>query len=52
MIGAKPQTRYEAAAEFFQFDWEFAATPEETSWVASSWVHFIHLFSPIYLGMT
>lgn len=44
MIGAKPHTRYEAAAEYLQFDWEFAATPEETSWIASSWVKISSVF--------
>lgn len=51
MIGAKPHTRYEAAAEYLQFDWEFAATPEETSWIASSWVK-ISSISPVLLGVT
>lgn len=38
MIGSKPLTRYQMAAEYYQFDWEFAGAPEETSWLASSWV--------------
>ncbi|OCH88125.1 amine oxidase [Obba rivulosa] len=40
LLGAKPHSRHEVAAEYFQFDWEFGATPDETSWLASSWVHF------------
>ena len=39
LSGARPVTRYEMASEYYQFDWEFGATPEETSWLASSWVH-------------
>jgi len=38
IIGSKPQTHIEKAAEYYQFDWEYAQTPEQTSWVASSWV--------------
>ncbi len=39
LSGSYPSSRYEHAAEYYQFDWEFAAKPEETSWLASSWVH-------------
>jgi len=39
LTGAQPETRYERASEYYQFDWEFGTTPEETSWLASSWVH-------------
>ena len=39
LSGSRPRSRYEMAAEYYQFDWEFGATPEETSWLASSWVH-------------
>ncbi|KAH9921830.1 amine oxidase [Amylocystis lapponica] len=39
LTGAKPSTRHEMAAEYYQFDWEFAASPEDTSWLASSWAH-------------
>ncbi|KAK7691474.1 hypothetical protein QCA50_004873 [Cerrena zonata] len=38
ITGSKPQTPHEMAAEYFLFDWEFSQTPEETSWLASSWV--------------
>ncbi|KDQ59970.1 hypothetical protein JAAARDRAFT_56889 [Jaapia argillacea MUCL 33604] len=39
LIGSKPQTPQEMAAEYYQFDWEYAQTPEETSWIASSWAN-------------
>nr|VWO94915.1 ISPsy12, transposase OrfB (Tryptophan 2-monooxygenase) [Ganoderma boninense] len=39
LSGSRPSSRYEMASEYYQFDWEFGATPEETSWLASSWVH-------------
>ena len=38
LSGSRPRSRYEMAAEYYQFDWEFGATPEETSWLGSSWV--------------
>ena len=38
LTGAMPSTRYDMASEYYQFDWEFGATPEETSWLGSSWV--------------
>ncbi|KAF8175157.1 amine oxidase [Pholiota molesta] len=34
---AKPQTAHASAAEYYQFDWEYAQTPEESSLIASSW---------------
>ncbi|KAI0063017.1 amine oxidase [Artomyces pyxidatus] len=37
LIGAKPKTPQEKAAEYYQFDWEYAQTPEESSLIASSW---------------
>ncbi|KAI0742275.1 amine oxidase [Daedaleopsis nitida] len=39
LSGSRPITRYERAAEYYQFDWEFGATPEETSWLTSAWAH-------------
>ncbi|TBU42165.1 amine oxidase [Dichomitus squalens] len=39
LSGAIPTSRYAMASEYYQFDWEFGATPEETSWLASSWAH-------------
>lgn len=38
LIGAKPKTPAEMACEYYQFDWEYAQTPEESSMIASSWV--------------
>lgn len=32
-----------------QFDWEFTSTPEESSWIAASWV-FLILFAPGFGG--
>ncbi|KAI0729119.1 amine oxidase [Fomitopsis betulina] len=37
LIGAKPKTPAEMACEYYQFDWEYAQTPEESSMIASSW---------------
>ena len=38
LIGAKPRTPAGMACEYYQFDWEYAQTPEESSMIASSWV--------------
>jgi hypothetical protein len=40
LLGAKPRTPHEAASEYYQFDWEYAQAPEQSSWVASSWVTY------------
>ncbi|KAK0497798.1 amine oxidase [Armillaria luteobubalina] len=37
--GAKPRDAYEMAAEYYQFDWEYAQKPDQTSWIASSWAN-------------
>ncbi|KAI0351674.1 amine oxidase [Trametes cingulata] len=37
LIGAKSRTPQAMASEYYQFDWEYAQTPEESSWIASSW---------------
>ncbi|KAI0087580.1 amine oxidase [Irpex rosettiformis] len=37
LTGSRPQTPHEHAAEYYHFDWEFQSSPEETSWLASSW---------------
>ncbi|KAF7980394.1 hypothetical protein HWV62_38194 [Athelia sp. TMB] len=37
LSGAKPQSKYDMVSEYYQFDWEYAQTPEQTSWIASSW---------------
>jgi len=39
LLGAKPRTPHEAASEYYQFDWEYAQTPEQSSWLASSWAN-------------
>jgi len=38
IVGSKPRTPQEMAAEYYAFDFEYAQTPEQTSWIASSWV--------------
>lgn len=38
LIGSKPMTPADKACEYYQFDWEYAQTPLESSWIASSWV--------------
>lgn len=38
LIGAKSRTAQAMASEYYQFDWEYAQTPEQSSWIASSWV--------------
>ncbi|KAK0478780.1 amine oxidase [Armillaria novae-zelandiae] len=37
--GVKPRDAYEMAAEYYQFDWEYAQKPDQTSWIASSWAN-------------
>ncbi|KAI0003380.1 amine oxidase [Russula compacta] len=39
LLGANPRTPHEAASEYYQFDWEYAQTPEQSSWFASSWAN-------------
>ncbi|KAI0303520.1 amine oxidase [Multifurca ochricompacta] len=39
LLGAKPRTPHEIASEYYQFDWEYAQTPEQSSWLASSWAN-------------
>ena len=38
LIKSKARTAQAMASEYYQFDWEYAQTPEESSWIASSWV--------------
>lgn len=38
LINAKSRTAQAQASEYYQFDWEYAQTPEQSSWIASSWV--------------
>ncbi|KAI0299064.1 amine oxidase [Multifurca ochricompacta] len=40
LINQKPKTPHEKASEYFQFDWEYAQTPEQSSLIASSWQLF------------
>ncbi|KAI0640883.1 amine oxidase [Trametes meyenii] len=39
LSGAIPDSPQAMAAEYYQFDWEFGTTPEQTSWLASAWAH-------------
>ncbi|KAA1475714.1 amine oxidase [Dentipellis sp. KUC8613] len=39
LVGVKPKTAQELASEYYMFDWEYAQTPEQTSWIASSWAN-------------
>ncbi|KAJ7118949.1 amine oxidase [Mycena epipterygia] len=38
LVGMKPKTPQEMVAEYY-VDWQYAQTPEQTSWIASSWAH-------------
>ena len=38
LINAKSRTAQALASEYYAFDWEYAQTPEQSSWIASSWV--------------
>ncbi|KAH9948514.1 amine oxidase [Amylocystis lapponica] len=37
LVGAKSTTPAAMACEYYQFDWEYAQTPEQSSLIASSW---------------
>ncbi|KAF9806856.1 hypothetical protein IEO21_08503 [Rhodonia placenta] len=37
LIGSKPMTPADKACEYYAFDWEYAQSPLESSWIASSW---------------
>ncbi|KAJ7584863.1 amine oxidase [Mycena floridula] len=37
LAGVKPKSQYARAAEYYQYDFEYAQTPEQSSWLASSW---------------
>jgi polyamine oxidase len=41
MIGQKPKTPHEMAAEYFAFDFTYAQTPEQASFLASAWVRVV-----------
>ena len=38
LIGKKPKTPHEMASEYFAFDFTYAQTPEQSSFLASAWV--------------
>ena len=42
LIGKKPKTPHEIVSEYFTFDWEFAQTPEQSSFIGSSWVRLAY----------
>ncbi|KAI9461925.1 amine oxidase [Lactarius psammicola] len=37
LIGQKPKTPHEMASEYFAFDFTYAQTPEQSSFIASAW---------------
>ncbi|EPS94808.1 hypothetical protein FOMPIDRAFT_29545, partial [Fomitopsis schrenkii] len=39
LTGSHPASRHQMASEWYQFDWEFETTQEQTSWLASSSAH-------------
>ncbi|KZP30087.1 amine oxidase [Athelia psychrophila] len=51
LSGSKPQNKYEMVSEYYQFDWEYAQTPEQTSWIASSWAENF-TFDPDFGGFS
>lgn len=40
LVGSKPMTHTEQTTEYYLFDWEYAQTPEQSSWIAASLVCF------------
>ena len=42
LIGQKPKTPHEMASEYFAFDFTYAQTPEQSSFLASSWVRLAY----------
>ena len=40
LIDSNPMTPAAQTSEYYLFDWEYAQTPEESSWIASSWVSY------------
>ena len=43
LIGQNPKPPHEEASEYYQFDWEYAQTPGQSSLIASSWVRVLNL---------
>jgi polyamine oxidase len=41
LIGQKPKTVHEMASEYFAFDFTYAQTPEQSSFLASAWVRLV-----------
>jgi polyamine oxidase len=41
LIGMKPKTPHEMASEYFAFDFTYAQTPEQSSFLASAWVRHV-----------
>ncbi|KAI0049732.1 amine oxidase [Auriscalpium vulgare] len=37
LVGVKPKTPAQKTCEYYLFDWEYAQTPEQSSWIASAW---------------
>lgn len=38
LVGQKPKTPHEMASEYYTFDYTYAQTPEQSSFLASAWV--------------
>ncbi|KAG8943311.1 hypothetical protein FRC04_002935 [Tulasnella sp. 424] len=36
LMGERPKDKYDWASEYYHFDWEYAQTPEQSSWIATS----------------
>ncbi len=42
LIGQKPKTPHEMASEYLSFDYTYAQTPEQSSFLASAWVRLVY----------
>ena len=55
LVGAKASDPISSACEYYQFDWEYAQTPAESSLIASSWVIsdsvYIHKFIRLFFRL-
>ncbi|KAK7041770.1 hypothetical protein VNI00_009059 [Paramarasmius palmivorus] len=45
LMGIKPATPEEKATEYYRFDFEYAQSPDQTSWIAAAW-NENHTFVP------
>ncbi|ESK95575.1 polyamine oxidase [Moniliophthora roreri MCA 2997] len=45
LMGIKPSTPEEKATEYYRFDFEYAQSPDQTSWIAAAW-NQNHTFEP------